>query len=53
MNQLKLELTVDEVNVVLDALGNLPLKQVAALFEKVKSQAVAQLQPEEPKADPQ
>jgi hypothetical protein len=44
MNQLKLELTVDEVNVVLDALGNLPLKQVAALFEKVKAQAMAQLE---------
>ena len=49
MNQLKLELTVDEVNVVLDALGNLPLKQVAALFEKIKSQAMAQL--EEQKAE--
>ena len=44
MNQLKLELTVDEVNVVLDALGNLPFKQVAALFEKIKSQAMAQLE---------
>ncbi len=53
MNPLKLDLTLDEVNTVLDALGNLPYKQIAPLFEKIKSQAVAQLQPEEPKADPQ
>ena len=49
MNQLKLELTLDEVNTVLDTLGNLPYKQIAALFEKIKSQAVAQL--EEQKAE--
>jgi hypothetical protein len=53
MNPLKLDLTLDEVNTVLDALGNLPYKQIAPLFEKIKSQAVAQLQSEEPKADPQ
>jgi hypothetical protein len=49
MNPLKLELTLDEVNTVLDTLGNLPYKQIAVLFEKIKSQAVAQL--EEQKAE--
>lgn len=49
MNSLKLELTLDEVNTVLDTLGNLPYKQIATLFEKIKSQAVAQL--EEQKAE--
>ena len=49
MNPLKLELTLDEVNIVLDTLGNLPYKQIAVLFEKIKSQAVAQL--EEQKAE--
>jgi len=44
MNPLKLDLTLDEVNTVLDTLGNLPYKQIAALFEKIKSQAVAQLE---------
>ena len=49
MNPLKLELTLDEINTVLDTLGNLPYKQIAALFEKIKSQAVTQL--EEQKAE--
>ena len=44
MNPIKLELTLDEVNTVIDTLGNLPYKQIAALFEKIKSQAVAQLE---------
>ncbi len=44
MKKLELELTVDEVNLVLDALGNLPYKQIVVLFEKIKSQAVAQLE---------
>lgn len=43
MNSIKLELTLDEVNAVLDALGNLPYKQIAVLLEKIKAQAVEQL----------
>jgi len=42
--KINLELTVDEINMVLDTLGNLPYKQIAVLFEKIKSQAVAQLE---------
>jgi len=41
--QIKLELTLDEVNAVLNALGNMPYAQVAPLVEKIKEQAVPQL----------
>ena len=40
---IKLELTLDEVNAVMGALGNMPYVQVAALVDKIKSQAVPQL----------
>jgi len=41
--QVNLTLTLDEVNACLTALGNLPYVQVAALVDKIKSQAVPQL----------
>ena len=49
MKPLKIELTQEEVKTVQDKLRNLPYKHIAALFEKIKSQAVAQL--EEQKAE--
>ena len=40
---IKLELTVDEVNGVLQALGNMPYAQVVALVENIKNQAIPQV----------
>jgi hypothetical protein len=41
---IKLELTLDEVNVVLNTLGNLPYSQVSLLIEKIRGQSIPQLQ---------
>ena len=40
---IKLELTLDEVNGVLQALGNMPYAQVVALVENIKNQAIPQV----------
>jgi hypothetical protein len=40
---IKLELTLDEVNGVLQALGNMPYAQVVALVENIKNQARPQV----------
>jgi len=40
---IKLELTIDETNGVLQALGNMPYAQVVALVEKIKAQAIPQI----------
>jgi len=39
-----LDLTVNEINVILAALGQAPYAQVAELFEKIKVQAVPQVE---------
>ena len=39
-----LELTLEDVNVVLAGLGELPAKASLAVIEKIRSQAVTQLQ---------
>lgn len=44
MKEIKLDLTVDEVNVILQALGELPFKQVYPLVNKIQEQAAAQLE---------
>jgi hypothetical protein len=41
---IKLELTVEEVNNILQGLGQLPYIQVASLVEKIKEQATPQVQ---------
>jgi hypothetical protein len=41
---INLELTVNEINMVLQALGQAPYAQVAELFEKIKVQAVPQVE---------
>ena len=41
---IKLELTVEEVNGILQALGNAPYAQVVALVEKIRAQATPQVQ---------
>ena len=39
-----LELTVEEVNGILQSLGNMPYAQVVALVEKIRAQARPQVQ---------
>jgi len=41
--QIKLELTLDEVNAVLTAVGAMPYAQVSALIEKIREQAIPQV----------
>ena len=40
---IKLELTIDEVNGILQSLGNMPYAQVVTLVEKIKEQAIPQV----------
>ncbi|HEV2783237.1 MAG TPA: hypothetical protein VGX25_27960 [Actinophytocola sp.] len=42
-HEIQLNLTVDETNTVLDALGQLPYVRVHLLIDKVQQQATAQL----------
>jgi hypothetical protein len=42
---IKLEFQLDEVNVILSALGNLPYAQVIQLVNKIQAQATPQLAP--------
>jgi hypothetical protein len=44
MNEIKLSLTIEEANVVLEALGNLPFARVYALVAKIQEQAARQLE---------
>ena len=41
---MKLELTINDVNVILQALGNAPYAQDFELVEKIRTQAQAQVQ---------
>lgn len=41
---LKFELSIDEANLVLAALGKAPFEQVAGLISKLREQAAPQLQ---------
>ena len=43
MGEIELKLTVDEVNVVLDALGHQPFASVYQLVNKIQQQASGQL----------
>ena len=44
MREINLRLTVDEANLVLEGLGNLPFVKVYALIGKIQEQAGMQLQ---------
>jgi hypothetical protein len=48
---IKLELTVEEVNGILQGLGQLPYVQVVTLVEKIKEQATPQVQQQNPVAE--
>lgn len=41
---IKLELTVDEVNLTLSALVKKPYEEAAALIDKIRSQAIPQVE---------
>ena len=45
MKEIKLQLTVDETNVILQALSTQPYTQVYALINKIRQQAEGQLEP--------
>ena len=44
MSQLTLELTIEETQFVLNSLGAQPFNQVAGLVDKIKGQALPQVQ---------
>lgn len=44
MDKLKIELTLDQLNVVFGALGKLPLEQSVEVFMVLRAQAEAQIQ---------
>ena len=43
MEEIELTITVDEANTILEALGNLPFKEVFTLVSKIQKQASQQL----------
>ena len=49
MNDITLTLTLNEINLIMSALGNAPYVQVAELVGKVKQQAQSQLETVESK----
>jgi len=51
MPELELKLTLQEINVLLEALGGLPYKQVYQLVAKIQQQAQAQLQENSPASE--
>lgn len=44
MNELTLKLTLEECNMLLEALGSQPFKQVHQLIAKIQTQATSQLE---------
>jgi hypothetical protein len=44
MNNLKLELSIDDTNLILEALGNLPFARVFQLIGRIQEQARAQVE---------
>ncbi len=47
MEQISINLTLEEVNTILESLGRLPYAEVFQLIHKVKAQAEAQVQASE------
>lgn len=52
MNELTLQLTIDELNVVMSGLGKLPLETSMNVWGKLRAQAEKQLNPQ-PMEEPQ
>lgn len=51
MEQIKLTLTVEEANVILEALGNMPYKTVYQLVGKIQQQAAQQISKNRPHSE--
>jgi hypothetical protein len=51
MNDIHLKIALDEANLILEALGNLPFVKVYTLIGKIQQQAGAQLNPATPPAN--
>ena len=47
MQEIKISLAVEEANLILEALGQLPFARVYALIGKIQEQATQQLRPAE------
>ena len=52
MQEIKLQLTIEEANLVLEALGNLPFARVYGLIGKIQEQAGQQLNAAESQSGP-
>ena len=48
MSEINLQVTIDEANVILEGLGQLPFAKVFALVAKLQEQAAQQLKQDEP-----
>ena len=48
---MKFDFTVEEMNGILDILAKQPFEQVTAIIEKIRQQALAQMQPVTQEAD--
>ncbi len=51
MEEITLQITIDEANLLLESLGNLPFVKVYALIGKIQEQAGQQLSAENPPAE--
>ncbi len=51
MNEITLTLTLDEINLALESLGQLPFVRVHQLIAKIQQQATAQIQAVPPRAE--
>ena len=49
MSKIKLELAIEETNIILEALGQLPFVRVYALIGRIQEQARAQVGPADPR----
>lgn len=48
MQEINLKVSMDEANLILEALGNQPFVKVYSLIGKIQEQAAAQMKQEEP-----
>lgn len=46
MDKIQLDLTIDEANIILEALGQQPYLKVASLIQKIQQEGEAQIQSE-------
>lgn len=49
---LKIELSINEINIIMAALGKMPLESVVDVWAKIRAQCEPQLKEEPPKEQP-